>query len=202
MTFEATVYRVLIASPSDLDEDRKAIADAIHEWNSIFAAEREIMLLPVMWETDAIPETGGRPQGFINERLVKPADIIIGAFWTRVGSPTGVEESGTIEEIKEGLKAGKKVMLYFSENDWPRRLINTDQHQKLEEFRHGADRTPFTGNINPQNASSTSSLVISPGSFTTSSEKIPPMMKRPSMYHSSSGSLIPMTPSRHTTYRC
>jgi hypothetical protein len=39
---------------------------------------------------------------------------LIGVFWTRVGTPTGIAESGTLEEIERVAAEGKLVMLYFS----------------------------------------------------------------------------------------
>jgi hypothetical protein len=46
MSFKAQVYRVLIASPSDLAEERQAATDAINEWNSQHAAAESTILLP------------------------------------------------------------------------------------------------------------------------------------------------------------
>jgi len=59
------------------------------------------------------PEMSGRPQGIINQRLLKECDLLIAAFWTRIGSPAGVAASGTVEEIEEHLAAGKEAMIYF-----------------------------------------------------------------------------------------
>lgn len=76
-----------------------------------------------------------RPQGIINEQVVKSCDLVIGAFWTRLGTPTGLEDSGTVEEIKWFLKQGRPVMLYYSEAPVPRNKIDTKQLDKLEEFK-------------------------------------------------------------------
>jgi hypothetical protein len=62
MSFRCESYRVLIASPSDMPEERKAATDAINEWNALHAAAESTVLLPVRWETHAMPETGVRPQ--------------------------------------------------------------------------------------------------------------------------------------------
>jgi hypothetical protein len=60
MPFNADTYRVLIASPSDLAEEREAATMAINDWNAQHAAAEGIVLLPVKWETHARPETGVR----------------------------------------------------------------------------------------------------------------------------------------------
>src|ERR1700720_879562 len=113
MPAKSETYRVLIASPSDLTEERQAATDAIHEWNAQHAVAESIVLLPVKWETHATPETG-RPQGAINRHLVRDCDILVGMFWTKIGGDTGVAESGTVEEIDLFVAAGKPCLLYFS----------------------------------------------------------------------------------------
>ena len=60
MPFTATTYRVLIASPSDLTEEREAATMAINDWNAQHAASEGIVLLPVKWETHSRPESGVR----------------------------------------------------------------------------------------------------------------------------------------------
>jgi hypothetical protein len=91
MPFSATVYNVLIASPSDVPHERMAIAQSLHEWNSLHAQAQGVMLQPVMWETHSAPTMGDRPQGIINEQVVRGCDMLIGAFWTRLGSPPGLK---------------------------------------------------------------------------------------------------------------
>jgi len=41
-------------------------------------------------------------------QIAKECDILIGAFWTRIGTDAGFAESRTIEQIKEFQKAGKR----------------------------------------------------------------------------------------------
>lgn len=135
MPAQVTVYRVLIASPSDVPSERKGIAEAIHNWNSVHAIAERVMLLPVMWETDVRPQTGGRPQEFINQQIVRDCDILVGVFWTRIGTPTGKEDSGTVEEIKEFLGQGKHVMLYFSERPIEPSKLDSEQYSRLQEFK-------------------------------------------------------------------
>jgi len=135
MAFVANVFRILIASPSDLAKEREAARDVIHEWNSVHAAEQEIFLEPVRWESHVVPELGDRPQEIVNRQIVDGSDILIGVFWTRLGTPTGISDSGTQEEIERFLSTGKPVMLYFSEV--PVRLNSVDQAQyrRLEKFK-------------------------------------------------------------------
>ncbi len=145
MAFNSVTYRVLIASPSDLPDDRQAATEAVHDWNALHSTAEGIMLQPVKWETHATPEAGVRPQSVINRDLVDPSDILIGMFWTKYGTSTGVAESGTVEEIDRFVKAGKPAMLYFSSRLVDANKIDMDQHQKLKAFKELTYKTALCG---------------------------------------------------------
>lgn len=135
MPFTATVVRVLIASPGDTAGARAALREALDDWNSLHAENDGVMVLPVMWERDAVPEMGDRQQGIINRQLVDVADMLIALFWTRLGTPTSEAESGTAEEIERFLEAGKPVLLYFSAEPVLPDSVDPEQHRRLVEFR-------------------------------------------------------------------
>ena len=52
MPCKATVYRALIASPSDVANERSPIRGAIHDWNAVHSSDRGAVLLPVGWDTN------------------------------------------------------------------------------------------------------------------------------------------------------
>ena len=135
MAFPARVFRILIASPSDVTEERDIAVRTIQEWNDLNAAERQVVILPLRWETHSAPEFGKRPQGIINAQVVDNCDLLVGVFWTRVGSPTGVSDSGTVEEIERVAAEGKPVMLYFSKANQDPDKIDVEQLAKLREFK-------------------------------------------------------------------
>lgn len=135
MTRQATVYEILIASPSDTTKERLHISEAIHSWNTVNSLSYGIILEPVLWETHATPEMGDRPQAIINRQLVESCDILVGVFWTRLGTHTGKAESGTVEEIEEFRKAEKPVLLYFSSIPVVLQSIDIGQYTKLLEFK-------------------------------------------------------------------
>ena len=145
MSFRSETYRVLIASPSDLPEERQAATDAINEWNAQHTAAEGIVLLPVKWETHAVPETGRRPQEAINRQLVQECDILVGMFWTKLGTATGAAESGTVEEIDQFVAAGRKAMLYFSSRPIDPNKIEPKQHRKLRAFKAATYSKALTG---------------------------------------------------------
>src|SRR3954447_23047735 len=135
MPFKSETYRVLIASPSDLAEERQVATDAINEWSAQHAMAEGVVLLPVKWETHATPRSDIRPQQAINEELVKTSDILVGMFWTKFGTNTGVAESGTVEEIDQFVAASKPALLYFSRRPVDPNTINLKQQQKLQAFK-------------------------------------------------------------------
>ena len=103
---------------------------------NVVNSEREsVVLLPVGWETHAAPALGERPQALINKQVLKTCDLLVAIFWTRLGTSTGAAESGTVEEIREHLAAGKPAMVYFSTIPAEPASIDRDQYNNLSIFR-------------------------------------------------------------------
>ena len=135
MPQKGTIFRVLVASPSDCIGERKLIPDVIYGWNAAHSFPLAAVLEPVLWETHARPELGDRPQGLINKQLVDNCDILIGTFWTRLGTSTGKAESGTAEEIEEFRSKGKRVLVYFSSAPVVPESLDIVQYQLLTEYK-------------------------------------------------------------------
>ncbi|MEN6459101.1 MAG: hypothetical protein ABFC63_09230 [Thermoguttaceae bacterium] len=125
---------VMIGSPSDAAEERQAITETILRWNAV-NRDKRIFVDPVRWETHATPCLQGRAQGMINAELIPISDILLAVFRSRAGSPTGKDLSGTIEEIREFMRAEKYVVLYFYEGDVDIRTVDPDQLKAMNEFR-------------------------------------------------------------------
>jgi hypothetical protein len=135
MSYTATVVKVMIASPGDVAQERKMIPEVIEEWNAVNSADKGIVLLPAAWETHSAPRMGDRAQSVINKQVLKDCDLLIGVFWTRIGTPTGEAASGTVEEIEEHIKAGKPAMLYFSSVPVVLDSIDQAQYSELQKFK-------------------------------------------------------------------
>src|SRR5215203_1816978 len=86
MPFMTQTFRVLIASPSDLVEERQIATEVVNDWSVQHAAAEAKVLLPIKWETHAMPQSAIRPQEAINRQLVQESDILIGMFWTKLGT--------------------------------------------------------------------------------------------------------------------
>ena len=147
MAFSAEVFRVFIASPSDLTQEREAATAVVHDWNAQHALAEGVVLLPVKWETDATPRAGTRPQKAINQELVVTSDILVGMFWTKFGTNTGVAASGTVEEIDNFVSGQKPAMLYFSSRPIDPNTINLKQQRQLRAFKSSTYKTALTGHF-------------------------------------------------------
>ena len=159
MPYQATVYNIMIASPSDVEEERKIIREVISEWNTIHSKPRKIVLLPRGWETDSVPKiNNSHPQDLINQQVLQDSDLLVGIFWTRIGTArqtdtttigtarqtdTTIQQkqevypSGTVEEIERHIEnhTGKKpALLYFSGKPLPQNF-DPKQWKRLQQFK-------------------------------------------------------------------
>lgn len=135
MSYDARVFNVMIASPSDVASERTIVREVIYDWNAVHSERENIVLLPVGWESHSSPEMGARPQEIINEQTVDKCDLLVGIFGTRIGSETGEYASGTIEEIEKHIALGKPAMVYFSKQLGDSDSFDKDQYAKLEALR-------------------------------------------------------------------
>ena len=135
MGFQANVLKVMIASPGDVAAERTIVTEELYRWNNANAVARGLMLHPVKWETPSSPQMGAHPQKILNERLLLDADIVVGIFGTRIGTATADYISGTVEEIKKHVAAGKLAMLYFSHVPVDPNSIDPTQWAELQKFK-------------------------------------------------------------------
>lgn len=135
MSYISVAYKVMIASPSDVGVERSIIREVISRWNNAHSESRKIVLMPIGWETHSAPEMGGRPQDILNKQIANSCDLLIGVFWTRIGTATSEYESGSVEEIENHMKAGRPTMLYFSGAPVEYGSVDRIQYDKLAEFK-------------------------------------------------------------------
>jgi len=135
LSYEATVFNVMIASPGDVASERAIIRDVIYEWNAVHSSSRKIVLLPIGWETHSSPEMGEPAQTIINKQILSKCDVLVGVFWTRIGTPTERHLSGTVEEIEEHIATGKPTMLYFSSQPVAMDTVDLDQIKRIKQFK-------------------------------------------------------------------
>jgi hypothetical protein len=146
MPVEAKVYLVLIASPGDVAEERDIIREQVFQWNAIHTADRKMMLMPIGWETNATPSLEARGQAVINRQLVDICDLVIGVFWTRLGTPTPEAESGTVEEIERAHNEGKRCIVYFSDREVSPSKTDQKQYKRLQRYKGALQAKGLTDN--------------------------------------------------------
>jgi len=127
---------ILISSPKDVQKERVIAEKILYEWNSIFTEEKQIVLLPLKWESDVYSDMSGPPQIVINEQIVEKCDMVIGIFWNRIGTKTENYVSGSVEEIEMAIKRKKDVMIYFSNSkEYKNECIDMDQRKEVDNYK-------------------------------------------------------------------
>ena len=148
MPYLAKVFKVLIASPGDTVKEKSAIRNAIQNWNIKFSESSNAVLIPHSWETSTAPEMGGEPQSVINRQLVDKCDFLIAIFKTKIGTETEKYISGTVEEIKRHINAGKPASIYFSNVIENINNIDTEQLEELRNFKESIKGSGLYHEIN------------------------------------------------------
>lgn len=121
------VFRVVIASPSDVERERVVVRKVIENLNKSLDSTGETYRLNVVEQKDAAPGAGN-PEERVSEQLAIPnCHIFIGIFWRRFGNPPKITRpkdsfyylSGTESEIDMAFNARKnnfgikpEIMLY------------------------------------------------------------------------------------------
>jgi len=137
-----TIFQVMVASPSDVSEERALLEDIVDEVNRTWAMQAGVRLDLLMWETATYPGMGEDAQSVINEQLGDDYDIFIGMLWTKFGTPTHRADSGTEEEFNTALEKFNRsphsirIMLYFKDGELPPSRINAQQLAAVQAFQH------------------------------------------------------------------
>ena len=114
------IIRAFLASPGDLQEERKAIRDVVDEFNASWANELGYQVELVGWEETVAGF--GRPQHLINQDLDR-CDLFLGMIWKRWGTPPdhgGDFSSGFEEEFERSMArreetGSPEISLFFKQ---------------------------------------------------------------------------------------
>ena len=144
MPEEVTLYRVFIATPGGLEQERRSFANTLQLYNQQEAIPRQASFLPVGGE-DTLAGVG-RPQTLINEDLNR-CDYFVMVLWDRWGTPPGGEHpqytSGTEEEYRLAMEHVRdpryplrEVVVLFKRIEDVQRLRDPgEQLQKVLRFK-------------------------------------------------------------------
>lgn len=116
------IIRVFLASPGDLQDERRAAKAVVDEFNKLWADALGYHVELIGWE-DTISQYG-RPQRTINQDLER-CELVIGIMWKRWGTPpskSGPFTSGFEEEFETSLTSRRstgrpELALFFKEID-------------------------------------------------------------------------------------
>lgn len=130
-----TVYDLLISCPGDVHAYAEIIRECVDGFNRTLGDINNAKIEVKHWLTDSFPESGDKPQELLNKQIVRGCDAAVAIFWTRFGTPTDKYGSGTEEEIEEMLSVKKQIFLYFVDESISPSGIDTEQYNKIEEFK-------------------------------------------------------------------
>lgn len=135
-----------LCGPGDVAKEIDLAKEVIEEWNVQNFDLLNCGIRARHWLSDAAPSMRARGQEVINWELVDTADLVVAIFWQRLGSPTGLHDSGTAEEVSRAQARGIEVMVYFSDLEDVRANSDPDQRDRLSAYRAKAMQTglPWT----------------------------------------------------------
>jgi putative ubiquitin-RnfH superfamily antitoxin RatB of RatAB toxin-antitoxin module len=143
--------QVVLVSPGDVTGERDVARTVVDELNRGVAADRGCRLSLWRWETDARPGMHLEgPQSLIDELMdIQYADVVVGTFWKRFGTPTGDADSGTEHELRRAWTSWSQhgrpeVMVYFCTRAYfPQTRDELAQWGRVLEFRDALPEEQF-----------------------------------------------------------
>lgn len=141
MTSTRKIIRAFLASPGDLQEERKALRGVVDEFNESWANELGYQVELIGWEETVAGF--GRPQHLINQDLDR-CDLFLGMIWKKWGTPPdhdGEFSSGFEEEFKRSMAKREQtespeISLFFKEISDDFMVDPGDDLKKVLEFRN------------------------------------------------------------------
>jgi len=131
---------VLVSSPADQQKEAEAAIEAIEHLHDLLKPYGH-SIEHMNWKRNIATGRAERGQEVVNEQI-KRADVIIAIFGLRIGTDTGLYESGTIEEIEEFFarsvdgQPSYDVHIFFNNKAAEEPLsIDAEQLQKVQRFR-------------------------------------------------------------------
>lgn len=143
MSETITKYKIFVASPGDLEDERLAVDEVVRELNITFGKTNNLIIEVVKWETHSAPGVSqNHVQEIINKDIGNDYDIFIGMLWLKFGTKTISANSGTEEEFNIAYEKftnnpnSVQILFYFN-NQPPISLedIDIEELRKINEFK-------------------------------------------------------------------
>ena len=68
--YSANVYKIFLASPSDVAKERQISRETIQKWNELHSENTGIVLQAIGWETHSYSSMDDRAQGLLNKQIL------------------------------------------------------------------------------------------------------------------------------------
>lgn len=133
MAKKVTEVSIAFVSPDDVKRQLGKVKNVVERWNKN-NTKAGIRLELSHWTTHSYPQMGVSPQTTIDKLITDNADILIGMFWTKLGTPVNDEECGTVHELDKHIEAGKPALLYLYDKSISPSKIDVEQLARLREF--------------------------------------------------------------------
>lgn len=146
------LIKVFIASPGDITAKRNEVEETIYRWNIENTDNTKVILMPIRWETNAIPTyvNNSSGQSVINKQIVENSDILLAIFGHKLGSPVDNYRSGTIAEIDCFYKNSKgEVGIFFLDEPVPQ--ILAEEYIEVKKYRDSLEDKGFYGTYSKDN---------------------------------------------------
>lgn len=138
MSTNVKKFKIFMASPDDLYEEREMFGKVIEAINRSRGDTEGFHLEPIIWEKYAYPEADN-PQAIVN-KILGDAALVVVAFWNKFGAPTKEFPSGTMEEFSKAFEKRKmtgkpSIKIYFRQPEPSKVLPQIEELQKILEFK-------------------------------------------------------------------
>jgi tetratricopeptide (TPR) repeat protein len=136
--------KVVIVGPSDVEAELATLREVLDIANELLHGDVQMEVW--FWRTEGRPgmHVDGA-QGLADEQMrISEADLVVGVFWGRLGTPVSGDESGTAHELRRAVEAWRErrkpeIFLYFCNRPQPmsalRDRTNLRQLTALSQFR-------------------------------------------------------------------
>jgi len=142
MPTSITRFKIFLASPSDLADERLSIEEVIDELNLTYGRQHDIILELIKWESHSAPGISLQSsQEIINSDVGNDYDLFIGLIWKKFGTPTKIADSGTEEEFLNAYNRfianpnSIQILFYFKNTPINISEIDILQIEKIQKFR-------------------------------------------------------------------
>jgi hypothetical protein len=126
------VYRCLVISPGDVEQERDAISAMIDRWNGTVGSGLDVRLDAVRWERHAVPDLSAPVQQVIKPpagRRLRPWNC---DFLVTTRHPNGIPCLGSVEELEKLRERGAHVLVYRKNAPIPPSLLQSEEYGRLE----------------------------------------------------------------------